>query len=126
MLIGVIGISGVFFNALGFIRQRRREMARYLSVGMTPGEIRTMFLAEALVLAGRPVLAALPVLAAASWFFMKWTYLDPRLLLENAPLIPVGIFILAVFAFTGLAFWLGWRTVSKMDLAEVLRDETFM
>ena len=126
VLIGVIGISGVFFNALGFIRQRRREMARYLSVGMTPGEIRTMFLAEALVLAGRPVLAALPVLAAASWFFMKWTYLDPRLLLENAPVIPVGIFILAVFAFTGLAFWLGWRTVSKMDLAEVLRDETFM
>lgn len=126
VLIGVIGISGVFFNALGFIRQRRREMARYLSVGMTPGEIRTMFLAEALVLAGRPVLAALPVLAAASWFFMKWTYLDPRLLLENAPVIPVGIFLLAVFAFTGLAFWLGWRTVSKMDLAEVLRDETFM
>ena len=34
-LLALIGIANVFSNTLGFVRQRKREFARYLSVGMT-------------------------------------------------------------------------------------------
>ena len=36
VLLAVIGIGNVFSNTLGFVRQRKREFARYLSVGLTP------------------------------------------------------------------------------------------
>ena len=55
-LLAMIGIANVFSNTLSFIRQRKREFARYLSIGMTPESMRKMFRIEALVIAGRPVL----------------------------------------------------------------------
>jgi len=61
VLLAVIGIGDVFSNTLGFVRQRKREFARYMSVGMTPKEIRKMFCIEALTIAGRPVLISLPL-----------------------------------------------------------------
>ena len=36
VLLAFIGIANVFSNTLGFIRQRKREFARYMSIGMTP------------------------------------------------------------------------------------------
>ena len=51
-LLALIGIANVFSNTLGFIRQRKREFARYMSIGMTPDRMRKMFCIEALVIAG--------------------------------------------------------------------------
>ena len=51
VLIAMIGIGNVFSNTLGFVRQRKREFARYMSVGMTQGEIKKMFCVEALAIA---------------------------------------------------------------------------
>ena len=99
-------------------------MARYLSVGMTPQGIRKMFCVEALVLAGRPVLIALPVLAVISWLFMRTAYLDPALLFGHMPVLPVLALVLADFAFVGLAYYIGGRTLLRMNLADALRDET--
>ena len=124
ILLAMIGIGNVFTNTLGFARERRREVARYLSVGMTPQSIRKMFCVEALVLAGRPVLVTLPVLAVISWIFMRVAYLDPALLLRCMPAAPLLAFVLADFAFVGLAYYIGGRTVLRMNLADALRDDT--
>ena len=40
VLLAFIGIANVFSNTLGFIRQRKREFARYMSIGMTPEGMR--------------------------------------------------------------------------------------
>ena len=53
VLLAIIGIGNVFSNTTGFVRQRKREFARYMSVGMTPEEIRKMFCIEALTIARR-------------------------------------------------------------------------
>lgn len=74
VLLAIIGIANIFSNTLGFVRQRKREFARYLSVGMTPEEI----------------------------------------------------FMLAILGTVALAYYMGWRNVRKINLAEVLRDETLM
>lgn len=58
-------IRNVFSNTLGFARQRKREFARYMSVGLTPEGIKKMFCIEAMALIGRPVLLTLPLTGIA-------------------------------------------------------------
>lgn len=123
-LLAAIGIGNVFSNTLGFVRQRRREFARYMSVGLTPEGMQKIFFAEALVIAGRPVLIALPVTAAAVVFFIKASYLEPMLFVEEAPFLPILLFILAIFGFVALAYWLGAKKVLTSSLADALRDDT--
>lgn len=126
LLLALIGIGNVFSNTLGFMRQRRREFARYLSVGVTPEGLRKMFCIEALVLAGRPVLITLPLAVLAVWGMLKMSYLGVREFLAEAPMVSVGIFMLGILGSVALAYYLGWRNVKRMDLAEVLRDDTMM
>ncbi len=71
VLLAVIGIGNVFSNTLGFVRQRKREFVRYMSVGMTQGEIKKMFCVEALTIAGRPILITLPLAAITVGYMLK-------------------------------------------------------
>lgn len=126
VLLAVIGIGNVFSNTLGFVRQRRREFARYMSVGLTPGDMKKMFCIEALVIAGRPVLITLPLTVAAVGIMIKTSYLEPMIFIREAPVIPILIFILAVFGFVSLAYCLSWRRVARVSLTDALRDDTMI
>lgn len=126
VLLAVIGIAHVFSNTLGFLRQRKREFARYMSVGLTPAGMRKMFCIEALAIAGRPMLAAFLLTAAVSALMIKASYLDPMEFIRVAPVEPVLAFILAVFGFVALAYYLGGKRMMKVELAEALRDDTVM
>ncbi len=125
-LLALIGVGNVFSNTIGFVRQRKREFARYLSVGMTPGELRKMFCIEAFVLACRPMLWAAAVAVFAVGAMLKASYVDPAEFLAEAPLLPIGAFMLAVGGTVAFAYYLGWRRMRGMNLAEVLRDDTMM
>lgn len=126
VLLAVIGIGNVFSNTLGFVRQRKREIARYLSVGMTPGEIRKMFAIEALIIAGRPILLSAVLTALAVWGMLRMSYLEAAVFFAEAPVLPAALFVLAILAFVAFAYGLGWRSVQRFNLAEVLRDDTVM
>ena len=126
VLLALIGMGNVFSNTLGFVRQRKREFARYMSVGLTPASLRKMFCIEALVLAGRPILITLPLAVAAVGIMLKMSYVDPGEFLAQAPLAPIAAFMLAIVACVSLAYSLAWRNIRKISLAEVLRDDTMM
>ncbi len=126
VLLAMIGIGNVFSNTLGFVRQRKREFARYMSVGMTQGEIKKMFCVEALTIAGRPILITLPLAAITVGYMLKISYVEVGTFLAEAPLIPIMIFMLAIWGIVAFAYYLGWRNIRKIDLAEVLRDDTMM
>ena len=126
VLLAIIGIGNVFSNTLGFVRQRKREFARYLSVGLTPAGIRKIFCIEALVIAGRPVLIALPVTALAVAFFIKMSYLEPLHFISEIPFLPIGCFVLGIFFFVALAYYLGAKKVMGSSLADSLRDDTML
>ena len=126
VLLAVIGIGNVFSNTLGFVRQRKREFARYMSVGMTQGEIKKMFCVEALTIAGRPILITLPLAAITVGYMLKISYVEAGTFLAEAPLLPIMIFMLAIWGIVALAYYLGWRNIRKINLAEVLRDDTMM
>ncbi len=124
VLFALIGVGNVFSNALGFVRQRRREMARYLSVGMTPAGIKKMFCLEAAVIGGRPLAVTAPLTAAAVWLMLRASYLEPQVFLRNAPVVPILLFILGIFASVALAYYLGGRQLLRCELAQMLEDDT--
>lgn len=126
VLLAIIGIGNVFSNTLGFVRQRKREFARYMSVGITPEEIRKMFRIEGAVIAGRPVLVTLPLAVLTVSYMLRASYVEAELFLAEAPFIPVCIFMLGIWGTVALAYYLGWRNVRRIDLAQVLRDDTMM
>lgn len=123
VLFAIIGIAHVFSNTLGFLRQRKREFARYMSVGMTPAGMGKIFCIEALVIAGRPVITALVFTTAAVAVMIKASYLEPAEFIKAAPVVPVLLFIFAVFGFIALAYYLGARKLLGSSLAEALKDD---
>lgn len=126
VLLAIIGIGNVFSNTLGFVRQRKREFARYMSVGLTPEEIRKMFCIEALVIAGRPILWTILLAVIAVWYMLRLSYLEVGEFLRQAPYVPIIAFMLAVSGTVAFAYYLGWRNVRKISLMEVLRDDTMI
>ncbi len=126
VILAMIGAGNVFSNTLGFVRQRKREFARYMSVGMTPAQIRKMFCIEALVIAGRPVFITLPLAALAMWYMLKASYVSVGTFLAEAPFVPVAAFLLVILGTVAIAYYLGWRKIQKISLAEVLRDDTMI
>lgn len=125
-LLAIIGIANVFSYTLGFIRQRRRECARYLSVGMTPDGLKKMFRIEMLVIAGRPVLITLPVTVLVVSFMIKASYLNPVEFWSQAPYAPIMVFIMAIFGAVALAYGIGGRRILRDSLVEALRNEAVM
>lgn len=126
ILLAMIGISNVFSNTLGFVRQRKREFARYMSIGLTPKELKKMFCTEALVVAGRPILISLPLAIIAVAYLLKTSYLEVGVFMAEAPFLPISLFMLAILGSVALAYYLAWRNIRKISLAEVLRDDTMM
>lgn len=123
-ILAVIGIANVFSNTLGFLRQRKRELAQYMSVGMTPAGIRRMFCIEALVIAGRPLLITLPLTIVIMAFLLKASYLNPMEFIAAAPIKPIVIFCLVILGFVALAYYVGGKRALNYNLSDALRDDT--
>lgn len=123
-LLAIIGIANVFSYTLGFLRQRKRELAQYMSVGLTPAGIRKLFCIEALVIAGRPVLITLPLTVLFILFTAKASFLEPLEVLPEIPVTVIAVFSLAIFAFVGLAYYIGGKKALGYSLADSLRDDS--
>ena len=85
-----------------------------------------MFCIEALAVAGRPALYTLPPAALAVWGMLKLSYLDVSEFVAEAPFLPIALFLLAIVGAVALAYYLSWRKMRQIRLAEVLRDDTMM
>lgn len=90
---------------------------------MTPQSMQKMFFIEALVIAGRPLLVTLPITVAVVAFMITASNLDPMEFLAEAPVVPVLVFIFAIFVFVGLAYYVGGRRMLRCGLSEALRNE---
>lgn len=126
VLLAMIGIANVFSNTLGFLRQRKREFARYMSIGLTPREMRKLFCIEACVIAGRPFLITLPLAALFAQFCVRASYLDPAAFWREAPIFPILLFAAAIAGFVALAYYIGGKRLLQCDLNEILRNDTLV
>ena len=126
VLLAIIGIANVFSNTLGFLRQRKREFARYMSIGLTPQEMRKMFCIEAFVIAGKPLLITLPLTVLFVQFAVTESCLDPMVFWSEAPVLPILIFAAAIVLFVALAYYIGGKRILQCDLNETLRNDTLI
>jgi putative ABC transport system permease protein len=124
VLLAIIGIGNIFSNTLGYVQQRRRELARYLSVGMTPESLRKMFCIEGLIIAGKPVLLTVPVTVLVLWILLSSSYMDPAAYLPQIPYLEIFLYMLIMGGLVGLAYYLGWRQVRDLPLSQILQDDT--
>ncbi len=126
VLLAMIGIANVFSNTLGFLRQRKREFAQYMSIGLTPQEMRKMFCIEAFVIAGKPLLITLPLTVLFVQFAVTASYLDPMVFWSEAPILPILIFAAAIVLFVALAYYIGGKRLLQCDLNETLRNDALI
>ncbi|EOS59656.1 hypothetical protein C815_02060 [Firmicutes bacterium M10-2] len=126
VLLAIIGIANVFSNTLGFLRQRKREFAQYMSIGLTPQEMRKMFFIEAFVIAGKPLLITLPLTVLFVQFAVTASYLDPMVFWSEAPILPILIFAAAIVLFVALAYYIGGKRLLQCDLNETLRNDALI
>lgn len=126
VLLAIIGIANVFSNTLGFLRQRKREFAGYMSIGLTPQEMRKMFCIEAFVIAGTPLLITLPLTVLFVQFAITASYLNPMVFWSEAPILPILIFAAAIVLFVTLAYYIGGKRLLQCDLNETLRNDTLI
>ena len=126
VLLALIGIANVFSNTLGFLRQRKREFAMYMSVGLTPSSMRKIFCIEAFVTAGRPILITLPLTAVFIQFAAAASFLEPEIFWREAPVVPVLVFAAVIAGFAALAYYIGGKRLLQCDLNEALRNDTMI
>ncbi len=126
VLLAMIGIANVFSNTLGFLRQRRREFARYMSIGLTPQEMKKMFCIEAFVIAGKPLLITLPLTVLFVQFAVTASYLEPMVFWSEAPILPILIFAAVIVLFVALAYYIGGKRLLQCDLNETLRNDALV
>lgn len=123
-LLAIIGIANVFSYTSGFLRQRRREFAQYMSVGISPARMLKMFCVEALVIAGRPILITLPLTFLFVEFTARASYLNPQEVWPEIPIGTIALFSLLIIGFVSLAYYIGGKKVLKCRLSDALRDDT--
>ena len=126
VLLAAIGIANVFSNTLGFLRQRKREFARYMSIGVTPQEMKKIFCIEAFVIAGRPFLVTLPLTALFVQFAVKASHLKPMVFWAEAPAAPILLFGLVIVGFVALAYFIGGKRILSCDLNIELKNDALV
>lgn len=124
-MLALIGLANVFSNTLGSLYQRRREFARYMSVGLTPRGVKKVFFFEGLMVGLQPVLLSLPVTMVLLALFLTASHLPLSAYLSRMPILPLAAFIALLCAFIALAYALGYHTlVLKGDIVNALKDDT--
>lgn len=126
VLLAIIGIANIFSNTLGFLRQRKREFAQYMSIGLTPQEMRKMFCIEAFAIAGKPLLITLPLTILFVQFAVTASHLDPMAFWAEAPILPILIFAAAIVLFVTLAYYIGGKRLLQCDLNETLQNDALV
>lgn len=123
-LLAFVGIVNVFANTLGGVYMRRREFARYLSVGFTPGGLAKILAMESCITALKPILISLPFQIMFVLFAVNASRLRLSDYLPVMPLLPMAAFAGAVFLSVGAAYYLAGRKITGLNIVEGLKDDT--
>lgn len=126
VILAFIGIAAVVTQAVGFVNQRKREFARYRSVGMTPGCIYRMLCIEGILTVLRPLLIAFIPAAMLSVAMAIAGRLGITAYMAAFPYDAVGVYVFVVLVIVFVAYMVGAHRVNHCDFVTALRDDTFV
>jgi putative ABC transport system permease protein len=122
-LLAIIGLANVFSNTLGYIYQRKREFARYLSIGLSPQGIKKILCMEALIIGGKPIVITVPLTIVFVIFAATASYINPMEFLESMPIVPFFIFACIILGCVALAYYIGGRKICRNNIIETLKND---
>ena len=108
-----------------YIRQRLREshQIKWSAIKNIPNTSVRVYDGNWESYTGRPILITIPLTAAVVGFMITSSYLNPREFLAKVPMIPIVLFMLAIFGFVALAYYIGGRKIMHCSLVEALRSD---
>lgn len=123
-LLACIGIANVAANTLGSVQTRKREFARYRSLGFTDREMWKILAAEGCLTAFRPILFCMPVNIGFVIWGVSYAPITWGDYFAVFPLVPLGIFGGILVLAVGLSVFFAGRKILGADLVESLKDGT--
>lgn len=124
-VLALTGLSNVFSSTLGQVRERKREFAKYLSVGMSPRGLKKILWLEALKISVTPLLLSLLINCPLVWFALESSGVALMDFLKNMPLGPILIFSLGIVFLVYLTYYIGEKQILSKGLIDVLKDDRF-
>ena len=118
-----MGIANVWANAMGVVQNRKRELSRYLSIGMTTGQMWKIFGLEVFALGVRPLALGVLLSAIGTMALLKIGALNPEDFLAVMPAGTILAFGAVLLAAVVLAYFWGAAKLMKGGVAEALRDD---
>ena len=124
-LLTCIGLANIFASTLGQIHQRKREFARYFAVGLTPKGAAKILTWEAAIVALRPIFFTIMINIPLMVIMLNAGGITAQeFVAKRLPLIPTIALFVVVIGFVGLAYYLGGKKICKMNLVDVIKDDT--
>lgn len=125
-LLALIGLAGVFSCALGQIHQRKREFARYVSIGLSPDGVRKVLFSEAIIVALKPLMISLFINIPVVWAALNASLIPASDFFANMPLVPIAAFAAAIILSVGSAYFIGGKKLRGEGIIAALKDETML
>lgn len=122
-VLSCVGLSNVFSVALGQIVQRKREFARYLSIGLSPKGMKKILYIEALEISLKPILISILFNVPFVIWILKQSGVTVEAYLQNMPFYLIFLFSFGIVFVVCLTYYIGGRKILSSDLVEVLKDE---
>jgi ABC-type antimicrobial peptide transport system permease subunit len=122
-LFACIGIANVFANTLVYIFQRKREFARYQSLGLTPEGLVKIFFVEFFIMGVKPILISIPF----NIFFILWatnvTGVGIGEFVSEMPILSIFVFSGIMLASVGISYFIAGRQMMKNNIINDLKND---
>ena len=125
-LLACIGVANVFANTLGNIFQRKREFARYQSLGLTPKGFRKIFLVEFLIIGVKPILISIPFNVLFILYAVNATRVTIKDYFSEMPILTIILFTFIILASVGISYFIGWKQMKKINIVDDLKNDTLL
>lgn len=125
-ILACIGLANVFSNTLGQVHQRKKEFARYLSLGLSRRGFCRIMALEAWLVCARPLGFSLLVNIPLTAWVLDISPVTAEEYLRNAPYLSAAIFTAFIAGSVALAYYLGAREIDRGGLMEALKDDAMI
>ena len=125
-ILACVGIAGILSTTLGQLYQRKKEFARYLSLGVSLNEMRAMLFLEALFIVGRPFLLALLIDIPVTALLLNAAPVTAGEFLSHLPWLPVLLLFMVAAVIVAIAYVAAARKICRQNIVEILKDDALI
>ncbi len=123
-LLACIGLANVFSNTLSQVIQRKREFARYISIGLSKNGLKKILVYEDLIISLKPIIISIIINVPIVLLSLKQANISLNEFFANMPMMEIGIFTGFILVVVSIAYYMGGRKILKGNIVEMLKDDT--